>query len=347
MRTFKFYLALYLVLAMGNLEANADSWTQKANFGGGIRHIPVGFSIGSKGYIGTGQTNASGVNTDLKRDFWEYDPGTNLWTQKADFGGGNRSYAIGFSIGSKGYIGLGVNANGAPLNSYQNDFWEYNPATNIWTIKASFGGLPRAAATGFSIGTKGYIGAGIDNTSQWRKDFWEYNPSTNAWIQKANIGGPERQAACGFSIGSKGYMGVGGTLNDFWEYNPGTDVWTQKANFGGVGRAYAASFSINGYGYIGTGYDGTVKNDMWRYNPSNDTWTQVANFSGSARSSGASFSIGNKGYIGAGYNGVMINEFWEYDSGIASIPTLSEWGLISLSILLLSIGVFFIRNKMA
>ena len=30
------------------------------------------------------------------------------WTQKADFGGGTRGYAFGFSIDSKGYIGSGT-----------------------------------------------------------------------------------------------------------------------------------------------------------------------------------------------------------------------------------------------
>ena len=40
-------------------------------------------------------------------DFWEYDPTTNTWTQKANFGGTPRDGAVGFSIGSKGYIGTG------------------------------------------------------------------------------------------------------------------------------------------------------------------------------------------------------------------------------------------------
>ena len=41
------------------------------------------------------------------KDFWEYDPVANTWTQKADFGGAARDSAVGFSIGSKGYIGTG------------------------------------------------------------------------------------------------------------------------------------------------------------------------------------------------------------------------------------------------
>src|SRR5207249_1321311 len=59
------------------------------------------FSISSNGYIGTGVD----FNVNLYKDFWEYDPSANTWTQKADFGGSGRSGAVGFSIGSKGYIG--------------------------------------------------------------------------------------------------------------------------------------------------------------------------------------------------------------------------------------------------
>jgi hypothetical protein len=57
------------------------------------------------------------------KDFWEFDPVTNVWTQLADFGGVARSDAVGFSIGTKGYIGTGrIN-----LSTQLNDFWEFNP----------------------------------------------------------------------------------------------------------------------------------------------------------------------------------------------------------------------------
>jgi hypothetical protein len=42
------------------------------------------------------------------KDFWEYDPATNTWTQKADFGGTARYSAVGFSIADKGYLGTGT-----------------------------------------------------------------------------------------------------------------------------------------------------------------------------------------------------------------------------------------------
>src|SRR5437773_738196 len=82
-------------------------------------------------------------------------------------------------------------------------------AQDTWTQKADFGGTERWGAVGFSIDSKGYLGAGFDSTFTYPKDFWEYDPSTNAWTQKADFGGPGRYKAVGFSIGSKGYVGTG------------------------------------------------------------------------------------------------------------------------------------------
>ena len=57
--------------------------------------------IGTKGYIGTG----SGTG----QQFYEYNPATDAWTQKANFGGNVRTeHVAGFSICGKGYMGTGV-----------------------------------------------------------------------------------------------------------------------------------------------------------------------------------------------------------------------------------------------
>jgi hypothetical protein len=66
------------------------------------------------------------------RDFWEFNTTTGAWTQKADVGNVYRQSAVGFSIGSKGYIGLGYASGG------RTDLLEYDPASNTWSGKASF-----------------------------------------------------------------------------------------------------------------------------------------------------------------------------------------------------------------
>src|SRR5437762_11675828 len=90
------------------------------------------------------------------------------WTQKADFGGIERYGAVGFSIGNKGYIGIGYHL------GVEKDFWEYDPVANAWTQKANFAGTARWLATGISIGSKGYIGTGRAQTETAYKDFFEY-----------------------------------------------------------------------------------------------------------------------------------------------------------------------------
>src|SRR5215470_9056364 len=97
----KLLLTVTILLCITAIYAQ-NTWTKKANFGGTSRDAAVGFSIGSKGYIGTGYDDGGD-----RSDFWEYDPSSDVWTQKANFGGKARECAIAFSIGSKGYIGTG------------------------------------------------------------------------------------------------------------------------------------------------------------------------------------------------------------------------------------------------
>ena len=332
MKTKLLYIAALFVAAM-NINAQG-AWTQKANFGGTVRQQSAGFSIGTKGYIGTGRAT-NGSSWPCYKDFWEYDPLSNTWTQKADFGGSPRFFAIGFAIGSKGYIGIGRDTSDGSKGDTK-DFWEYDPGANTWTQKANFGGSTRFSAVGFAIDSKGYVGTGWHYNGTYfgvssytdTKDFWEYDPGTDTWTQKANFDGGLRSFAIGFSILSKGYVGTGSEVTnkkDFWEYNPVTDTWTQKADFDGTARYGAVGFAIGSKGYIGTGQDGTNKKDFWEYDPGTDTWIQKADFDGTARSFPVGFAIGNKGYIGTGLDGISeTKDFWEYDpAGISNTTGIS------------------------
>ncbi len=288
----------------------SDTWKARANFGGAPRYVATGFSIGNKGYLGTGMTNVP------SKDFWEYNQGTNTWTQKADFGGAGRYEATSFSIGDKGYLGTGAYS----LQGYYKDFWEYNPTTNTWTQKADFGGWDREGSVGFSIGNKGYLGTGASGwAGPYHKDFWEYNPSTNIWTQKADFGGAPRSEAVGFEIDGKGYVGTGSNgygnpyFKDFWQYDPTLDTWIQKADFAGLARYDSIGFSLGSKGYIGTGIvSGAYSNDFWMYDPASNIWIQKANFGGIPRDDAAGFAINHAGYIGTGKTGQYMKDFWEY-----------------------------------
>lgn len=313
---------LYLILSLALIHALSNvaygMWIQKASFGGDARHRCTGFSIGNKGYIGGGHTN-SGTLAYFK-DYWEYDPGTNSWTQIADYGGGYRYHSTAFTIGNYAYVGLGENDN----SEYCNDFWKYIPLINTWVQVAAFPGEPRRGACAFMIDDIGYCGTGQTETG-YALDFYAYNPMDNTWTQITDFSGEARSSAVAFAHDGKGYVGTGHVFGDdradFFEYDPTSNTWTQKADVGVTPRQDATGFVLHGEAYIGTGNntEGTENfDDFWKYNFTSDSWIQIADFDGQARRYMVSFTIGDIAYCGTGTTGTNLRDFWAF------IPLLSN-----------------------
>jgi len=247
----------------------------------------------------------------------------NSWTQKKDFSGVERSEAVAFAIGNKGYFGTGSNG---ISQTYYKDFWEYDPNADTWTQKADFGGTGRSNAVGFAIGDKGYIGTGYNGNGL--KDFWEFNPTTNTWTQKADFLYPN-WSCVGLCIGTKGYVGLGSPSasnirNAFYEYNPATNAWFRMGDFpNNNGLSRTACFAIGNKGYIGTGAEFNAGDSkiFWEFSPETNTWTKKTDFGGMGRVEAFGFSINGKGYIGGGgITGTGITkDLWEYN------PTNDTW----------------------
>jgi hypothetical protein len=289
-----------------------DTWKVTGDFRGeffvnDVYSMGTGFSVNGKGYIGGFGFRLQGTLTEI-RDFWEYDPLNNAWTQKADFPGEERKSAVTFAIGNKGYIGMGENSNGK-----LKDFWEYDPATDRWTRREDFGGEARSSAVGFGIGSKGYVGTGeaiISNAVLFMNDFWEYDQDTGHWLQKADFAGGYKGNAFGLSIESKGYIGGGhnyipSASNAFYEYNPATDEWKQKANCSDFSIGVSA-FSIKSKAFVCNG------SQLHEYDPGADEWTRRADCPANV---GITFSIGGYGYAGLGWNDtdfLGVKTFYQY-----------------------------------
>lgn len=303
-----------LILLSALTDAQAiNAWTQRANFGGDARHRATGIAIGNRGYMGLGHVNS--VVDILYNDWWEYDPGSDSWMQKANFAGGLRYHATGFTIGNKGYVGMGR----MPGGTYSTDMWEYDPTTNVWTAKANFIGIPRRGAVSFVVDNIAYVGTG-QSTSGFTNTFHSFNPVTNTWGTIASLPAAGRTSSVAFSIGSFGYVGTGQVscgINDFWRYDPSSNTWLARATVPGpVQRQEATAFAVAGKGYIGTGdncQSGTNYKDMWEYDPTTDTWVAAPEFEGIARRYLVSFVIGDKAYSGTGTNGTNFRDFWVFD----------------------------------
>lgn len=314
----KFYALFIFILS--TFAANAAGWVQLADFGGVARHRTPMLTIGNKIYTGTGHYNGAGTNI-LFNDWWQYDPATDTWAQKADYGGGNCYHAAGFTIGSYGYMGTGrVTASG---NTLTKDFFRYDPATNSWTQLTDFPGAARRGAVGFSIDGYGYIGTGEPQSGGVLfNDFYRYNPATDSWIQISSMPTQGRVSAASFELNGYGYVGTGGfsswgtAQKDFWRYDPVSNTWQQMSDVGAIPRMEATGFSLSGKGYILCGdsqSSGTNYSDMYEFDPLTGLWTQLENFDGSARRYMAAAVYNGRAYVGLGTNGTNFKDFWTYD----------------------------------
>lgn len=257
----------------------------------------------------------------------------NPWTKQSDFPGGERSNAIGFAIGTKGYVGFGVDG-----YDHFKDLWSYTPETDTWTRVADFPGEARSYGVAFVIGAKAYVGLGVDDYNLAFKDLWEYDPSTNAWTRKADFPAVGREGAISFAIGNKAYVGTGGgsyEYADFWEYDPANNTWQQKADFAGGKRSGATGFSLGNKGYICTGINDLERmNDLWEYDPATNAWTKKSDLPGVVRFDAVSFVIDNNAYVGTGiyFTGVQRDLYkydasadtWEREIDLTGSPDLSQ-----------------------
>ena len=283
-----------VLIFFSSFQILAGTWMQRPSFGGVGRHRATGVAIFNKGYMGLGHVNGTGVDISYK-DWWEYDPASASWTQKADFPVAIHG-AIAFSVGKKGYVGGGSYLNG--------EFYCFDPQTNTWTPIAPCPLNPQDHQA-FTIGGKGYV--------YMFSEIVEYDPLSDSWIQKADAPVSFSSWSSAFSVGSSGFVKSG---SNFLEFKPAQNVWIPRAQFPGLMSNGSAAFTLEDKGYLTCGFSGglsNVVNEVWSFNPANNTWTNEGEFPGTSRRFPVAFAIGNKGYFGTGTNGVNLNDFWEFD----------------------------------
>ena len=253
-----------------------DVWSQMMTLPASVRRNAIGVSLGDKGYVGMGADSSLSQLGSILADWWEYEPVSNNWTQKADYPGGydinnNTSpegvyFATSFATADKVYIC------GGKMNSdfYGTDLWEYDPILDSWTRKADFPGGDRYQLSSFSVDGLGYVGLGIDH-DLFRKDWWQYDPNLDSWTEVSSLPGVARGSASTFVLGQRGYVvfgSDGGYKDELWEYNPFSDSWNIKANFPADGRKNAIAFAIGNKGYAGIGKGASGKRQsFYEYAP--------------------------------------------------------------------------------
>ncbi|MGB5817949.1 MAG: kelch repeat-containing protein [Saonia sp.] len=304
-------ITVLMVFAIGLASCSNDddddkfgNWVDRSIFDGTPRSGAAAFTIGNKGYMGTGFDG-----DDRLTDFWVYDMDGNFWSQLASFPGVERSSTASFTINGNGYVGLGFDGDNELA-----DFYRYNVSSNLWDSIAPFGGNARRGATAFNSETNGYVGTGFDGDND-RKDFWKYNPSDDTWAELVGFGGNKRRDASVFSIGENVYLGTGVSngLNqtDFWVFNLSSESWSPLLDLDddddyNIVRNNAVGFSIGDKGYFATGDSGSSASvDVWEYDPATDLWEEKTEYEGFARQGAIAFYNGARAFLGLGRSGTL------------------------------------------
>lgn len=296
------HLITIILCSLISLNGFCDKyvWNSKAPYPLGGRHRCAAFAIGNKGYVGVGHVNSGTVSTAYP-DWWEYDPATNSWTQKADYPQA-RFATETFVIGNKGYMGGGNEQNFGD----RGEFYEFDPIANTWTPKAN---LPVAngGGLGFAINGTGYVFL--------TGSLYSYNVATNVWSPVA-CSIPHQDYSSAFVLNNKVYV-LPTYSQTLYMFDPATGITTTKASFIGEGRYAACSFAIRGQGYIGLGWGSTTGNvvkDFYQYDPITNVWDTIPkSFPGLKRNYVPSFVIGDNAYLGTGSNGTNLADIWGYE----------------------------------
>ncbi|MGN8058731.1 IPT/TIG domain-containing protein [Pedobacter sp. 22163] len=195
-------------------------------------------------------------------NFWEYDPASNHWAQKATYMAGIRQSGVIVSAGQYIYFGMGLAPQ--PFSNFlpNSNFYRYSIASNTWEKETDypteFGNNERVFPSAFVVDEKIYFGCGATNTGMFQ--FHSYTPATKTWAKLANF--PDaRLYATTFVYQNQGYIAKGHTVQgaltaDVYKYDIAANAWIKMpdkigtpALDRGIERGY--SFVNNGKAYVG------------------------------------------------------------------------------------------------
>lgn len=195
------------------------------------------------------------------------------------------------------------------------------PATaQSWQQLPDFPGTARDDAAAFSIGSKVYVGTGMEVGWGLTNDWWCYDAGTGNWEAMAAMPATPRQYCAAFTVNDTGYVFGGvdanGALGELWAYYPGTDLWVQKNSMPAEARYAAVAMEGWDYGFVATGMlaSGAPTKEAWKYHPATDSWEQINSVPGPSRHRAAAIQ-GEGGVMllgGADSTGSALDDAWSY-----------------------------------
>ena len=302
-------LLLLLLLSFASLESSATQWIQRADVPAEGRHRPCGIGFQNRGYMGLGHYNGTGVETYFN-DWWSFDPGTNSWTQKANYPGNNGIGDLGthcWTYSNYIYVGLG--------EVQHRQLFRFNPTSNTWEQMTS-----APSGINFQDTQEMVVDDGAYFMNLYNGDLYYYDNASDNWSMVGTTGMPMGYTYSAFTYNDNIFIKAD---YEMYMFETATGIWYQvisAGSFPGFAIRGSAEFFLDGYFYVVCGHGPTtseITSEVWKFDPTTYQWTQLEDFPGSSRRYLKSFVIGNKAYIYCGTNGTNFKDLWEF------APTLS------------------------
>lgn len=252
----------YVYIVKGNNTFEFYQFNTNTNsYGSGLDSIPAIGRSGKKKGVKKGGAIAECHQTGKiylvkgasTLEFWEYDPATNNWTQKADVPTGGKPIKEGCGLasvqrGDTNFIYL-------LKGSGTTEFYRYNTQTDAWETKANapLGASGKAFKNGSCITTG--IPPESDLTIYALKaavnEFYAYDVNSDVWATKASLpfigrSGKKKKAKDGAAIAyhePSVYCLKGGNTLEFWKWTE--DAWVQLQDMGaGGGKSVKAGGAL-------------------------------------------------------------------------------------------------------
>ncbi len=255
-------------------QAQDSPWTTKADLN--IARYQQGVCVvNGKIYAIGGEPNGNGCGSPGTKSVEEYDPLTNIWTEKADMPTARESLSASVVNGKIYAIG----GSRVLCDSILGTVEVYDPQTNTWdTTKTNMPTARRGLSTVVLEGEIYAIGGYIPSTSTYLTTVEKYDPLSDTWITKAPM--LEGRGWFGTTVVDGKIIAMGGVAgeiasNTIEEYDPEKNEWTFMEGKMPVVVADFGSSYVNGLIYIFGGLASAhhpPKSDVRAYNPISGTW---------------------------------------------------------------------------
>lgn len=217
----------------------------------------------------------------------------------------------------------------------QNDVWEWDGATGVWTDRTPLGlspGPSQAAAMVYDQRRARMLMFVGEDDVTGGTGTWEWDPATGFWLDRSPPPGSSPPGRTFFAMAYDAGRGTavlfGGSptssgvdLNDTWEWDGDTGTWTRRLANGAPGsptpRDDMAMAYDSGRGKVVLwgGYGGSGTTDTWEWDGSLGTWTHTA-VPGPASDGEARMAYDSaraKLILWGGSSSTTGQKVWEYD----------------------------------